>query len=185
MKVFIAASNSDIVACFAVSVGAHPFALRSAAIVRLILTLLSCIARGVSPLQILRIRLLSLSSCFFVFDLASCLVVSGHCSTQTCAQRSTGLHVWWSLRALFRLAPVPRVLLTAVHRESSHCGLGLLRYTGCLGSFCSCSNFCTVTGTFCIVAYQSLRTDRDMFHPCCSSTFSARLECANLDLHRT
>ena len=46
VKVFIAASNSDIVACFAVSVGAHPFALRSAAIVRLVLTLLSCIARG-------------------------------------------------------------------------------------------------------------------------------------------
>ena len=35
------------------------------------------------------------------FDLALCLVVSGHASTQTCAQGSTGLHVWWSLLALF------------------------------------------------------------------------------------
>ena len=34
------------------------------------------------------------------FDLALCLVVSGHASTQTCAQGSTGLHVWWSLLAL-------------------------------------------------------------------------------------
>ena len=34
------------------------------------------------------------------FDLALCLVVSGHASTQTCAQRSTSLHVWWSLLAL-------------------------------------------------------------------------------------
>ena len=33
------------------------------------------------------------------FDLASCLVVSGHASTQTCVQGSTGLHVWWSLLA--------------------------------------------------------------------------------------
>ena len=32
--------------------------------------------------------------------MASCLVVSGHASTQTCAQGSTGLHVWWSLLAL-------------------------------------------------------------------------------------
>ena len=46
VKVFIAASNSDIVACFAVSVGAHPFALRSAWFVRIVLTLLACIARG-------------------------------------------------------------------------------------------------------------------------------------------
>ena len=35
------------------------------------------------------------------FDLALCFVVSGHASTQTCAQISTGLHVWWSLLALF------------------------------------------------------------------------------------
>ena len=35
------------------------------------------------------------------FDLALCLVVNGHASTQTCAQGSTGLHVWWSLLALF------------------------------------------------------------------------------------
>ena len=34
------------------------------------------------------------------FDLALCLVVNGHASTQTCAQGSTGLHVWWSLLAL-------------------------------------------------------------------------------------
>ena len=36
----------------------------------------------------------------FDFDLASCFVVSGHHSTETCAQGSTGLHVWWSLLAL-------------------------------------------------------------------------------------
>ena len=34
------------------------------------------------------------------FDLALYLVVSGHASTQTCAEGSTGLHVWWSLLAL-------------------------------------------------------------------------------------
>ena len=40
-------------------------------------------------------------SCFFFSDLALCLVVSGHASTQTCAQEgSTGLHVWWILPSL-------------------------------------------------------------------------------------
>ena len=34
------------------------------------------------------------------FDQASCLVVSGHASTQTCAQGSSGRHFWWSLLAL-------------------------------------------------------------------------------------
>ena len=37
----------------------------------------------------------------FFFDLALCLVVSGHASTHTCAQGSAGLHAWWSLHALF------------------------------------------------------------------------------------
>ena len=59
---------------------------------------------------------LSSRSCFFFFDLALCLVVSGHASTQTCAQGSTGLHVWWSLLALSR---APRtsgtVFSAAVH----------------------------------------------------------------------
>ena len=57
------------------------------------------------------------------FDLALCLVVSGHASTQTCAQGSTGLHVWWSPLALFltrasRQAPFHRLPFTTVHRES-------------------------------------------------------------------
>ena len=52
---------------------------------------------------------------FSVFDLALCLVVSGHHSTQTCPQGSTGLHVWWSLGGL------------SLPRGSSRCGLDLLR----------------------------------------------------------
>ena len=57
------------------------------------------------------------------FDLALCLVVSGHASTQTCAQGSTRLHVWWSPLALFltrasRQAPFHRLAFTTVHRES-------------------------------------------------------------------
>ena len=45
-------------------------------------------------------RLHSCSCFLFFFELALCLVVSRHASTLTCAQGSTGLHVWWSLSAL-------------------------------------------------------------------------------------
>ena len=67
-------------------------------------------------------RLHSCSCFLFFFDLALCLVVSGHATTQTCAQGSTGLHVWWSLSALSlvllaRLASPSRLPLTTVHRE--------------------------------------------------------------------
>ena len=78
VKVFIAASNSDIVACFAVSVGAHPFALQSAAIVRLVLTLLSCIARG---------RPLRFKFCGSVFFLSA---VASSSLTWLCASWSAG-----------------------------------------------------------------------------------------------
>ena len=83
----------------------HPFALWSAAIVRLVVTFFSrpgvfevCCAKPlfwVGP----SVSAFTLAA-VFLFDLASCLVVSGHTSTQTCAQGSTGLHVWWSFHAL-------------------------------------------------------------------------------------
>ena len=85
-----------VVVCFAVSFG---FALLSAAIARLVLTLLSCIARGrLHASNSAVFRLLSgAASLFFVdFDLASCLVVSGG------------------------------VLLATIHRESSLCLHSLL-----------------------------------------------------------
>ena len=51
-----------------------------------------------------------------LLDLALCLVVSGHASTQTCAQGSTGPHVWWVIHA--RLASPSRLPYTTFHRES-------------------------------------------------------------------
>ena len=74
------------------------------------LTLLSCIARGrphafefccAQSLFWVRPSLSAFTfAAVFLSDLASCLVVSGHTSTQTCAQKLPGLHVWWSLHAL-------------------------------------------------------------------------------------
>ena len=90
------------------------------------------------------------------------------------------------------------------------CGLGLLRYTGYPGvpfvlsaSFCIICTLCTVSGIsdnlvdvlhlrnlhgvhhFGILYllhhwHKSLRIDKDIFHSCCSSTVSARLECCEL-----
>ena len=55
------------------------------------------------------------------FDLALCLVVSGHASTQTCAQGSTSLHVWWSLLALIltRASRTSDITFSAAFHECS------------------------------------------------------------------
>ena len=80
--VFIA----DIVSCFAVSVGA----LRSAAIVRLVLTLTFAMHAGVPTLLKSAHASCEASSEYLYFcsclsfDPASCLMVSGHASTQIC-----------------------------------------------------------------------------------------------------
>ena len=60
---------------------------------------------------------------FFFFDLALFLVVSGHASTQTCAQGSTGLHVWWSLSALSRASRTSGITFSAAAHDcfASHC----------------------------------------------------------------
>ena len=73
------------------------------------------------------------------FDLALCLLVSGHASTQMCAQGSTGLYVsggafslCFSLVLSARLAPFHRLPFTTVHRESL-CLLPLLSRCFALG----------------------------------------------------
>ena len=54
--------------------------------------------------------------------------------------------------SLPRLPPFPRVLLATVHRESSRCGLGLLRYTRYPGvPSCSFSIFCIICTCLCTV----------------------------------
>ena len=58
-------------------------------------------------------------SCFSFFDLALCLVVSGHASTQTCAQGLTGLHVWWSLSALARASRTSGITFSAAAHDCS------------------------------------------------------------------
>ena len=69
---------------------------------------LSLVHMGVPTLSNVRTSCEASSECLlsgsaarlFDFDLALCLVVNGHTSNQTCAQGSTGVHVWWSLLAL-------------------------------------------------------------------------------------
>ena len=84
-------------------------------------------------------------------DLAWCLAVGGHASTQTCpVEPSCSLslscfkHVWHRF-----LGCLP---ILTVSCESPRCGLGLLRYRVSWCSFCSfsifCIDFCTITGIF-------------------------------------
>ena len=88
-------------------------------------------------------------------DLALCLVVSGHASAQTCAQGSTGLHVWWSLLALFltrafRTFGTVSSAFTTVYRESL-CLHPLLSRCFALGS-----TLLTDVWSFCTLALSVL-----------------------------
>ena len=108
--------------------------------------------------------------------------------TWHCASWSAGtLLVWWSLGAL------------SLPRRFSRCGLGLLRYTGYPGvpfvlSASSASASARSLGSLMILYlrqssrcaplsvpflrrwHQSLRTDREDVHSCCSATVSALLD---------
>ena len=53
--------------------------------------------RGLSLVRLALSAFTPATASSFFFDLTLCLVVSGHASTQTCAEGSTGLHVWWRL----------------------------------------------------------------------------------------
>ena len=117
--------------CFAVSYG---FALLSAAIARLALTLLSCNARGrLHASNSAVFRLLSAAASFFTL---TWLRASWSVGTPRLRHVRKDRQVFTSGGgSLSLLAPFLRVLLSTVHRESSlclhfSCGLGLLRHTG-------------------------------------------------------
>ena len=98
-------------------------------------------------------RLHSCSCFLFFFDLALCLVVSGHASTQTYAQGSTGLHVWWSLSALFCASRTSGITFSAAAHDCSSritapSSLEMVRRYTCgltFGFFCTLACFLRVS----------------------------------------
>ena len=107
-----------------------------------------------------------------LLDLALCLVVSGHASTQICVHWSNCLHIWWSIFSL------------SCFKHFWH------RFIGCsswllivnpvlaLGVWLSCG---LTFGSFCFFALRLT----DVSHPCTSDWLLSRLRARNCVLRST
>ena len=140
----------------------------------------------------------TLAAVFSVFDLALCLVVSRHHSTQTCAQGSTRLHVWWSLGCSLYLVGLLAVDWICCDKQ------GIRAFLLFFSIFCI--GLCTVTGIFddlvdvlhlressvfaafcaiCVIGTNCYVPTRQMSTRVTLSLFLHGLRVANLALHRT